>query len=190
MQELKSQGTSPDMVQIGNEVNHGMVWPEGSINNLDSLAALIKSGVRAVREVSPATVIMLHVALGGQNEESQFFYDNMLARGVEFDVIGESFYPKWHGTLNDLKNNLDNLANRYNKDVIVVEYSQLKKEVNDIAFNVAGGRGKGACIWEPLNTWESVFDKQGYTNELINEYQKIREKYLEPPVIRSIQGGR
>ena len=72
-------------------------------------------------------MMMLHVALGGQNDESVFFIDNMLARGVHFDVIGESYYPKWHGTLDDLRDNLDDLVRRYNKDVIVVEYSASKR---------------------------------------------------------------
>jgi len=79
-------------------------------------------------------VILLHIALGGQNNESVFFIDNMLARGVSFDVIGESYYPKWHGTLDDLRDNLNDLVRRYDKDVIVVEYSALKDEVNQIVF--------------------------------------------------------
>ncbi|MGN6401329.1 MAG: beta-galactosidase GalA, partial [Flavisolibacter sp.] len=127
--ELKAQGTAPDMVQIGNEINHGMMWPEGSVNHFGSLAELFKAGSDAVLSVDPSIVIMLHIALGGQNDESVFFINNMLSRGVQFDVIGESYYPKWHGTLSDLQNNLNDLARRYNKDVVVVEYSQLKKEV-------------------------------------------------------------
>ena len=59
---------------------------------------------------------------------------NMLKRSVHFDVIGLSYYPKWHGTLDDLRDNLNDLVRRYKKDIIVVEYSQLKKEVNKIAF--------------------------------------------------------
>ncbi|RYY66422.1 MAG: DUF4982 domain-containing protein, partial [Chitinophagaceae bacterium] len=75
---LKAQGTLPDMVQCGNEINHGMVWPEGSVQHLDSLAALINAGNRAVREVAPQSLLMLHVALGGQNDESVWFIQNML----------------------------------------------------------------------------------------------------------------
>jgi arabinogalactan endo-1,4-beta-galactosidase len=97
----------------------------------------------------------------------------MLARGVQFDVIGESYYPKWHGTLDDLKNNLAAMAKRYPQDIIVVEYSQLKKEVNEIAFNVPGGKGKGTCIWEPLSTWERIFERDGKSNDLINLFDEI-----------------
>ncbi|HNR16590.1 MAG TPA: beta-galactosidase GalA [Chitinophagaceae bacterium] len=179
MQQLKDQGTTPDMVQVGNEINHGIVWPEGNVSNFDGLAQLINAGTTAVKSVDPAIVMMLHVALGGQNDESVFFIDNMVARGVHFDVIGESYYPKWHGTLEDLETNLDDLARRYNRDVIVVEYSHRKEEVNKIAFEVTGGKGKGTCIWEPLSTWEKFFDDKGKANELLKLYDEISNKYLK-----------
>ena len=177
--ELKAQGTAPDMVQIGNEINHGMIWPDGHVSHLDSLAQLIKAGTDAVLQVDPSIIMLLHIALGGQNDESVFFLNNMLSRGVYFDVIGESYYPKWHGTLDDLRNNLTDLATRYSKDIIVVEYSQLKKEVNDIAFDLPNDRGKGTMIWEPLNTWEKIFDENGNSNELILTYDEISKKFLK-----------
>jgi len=177
--ELKAQGTSPDMVQIGNEINHGMIWPEGHVSHLDSLAQLVKAGTVAVLKVDPSIIMLLHIALGGQNDESVFFINNMLSRGVYFDVIGESYYPKWHGTLDDLRNNLTSLATHYSKDIIVVEYSQLKKEVNEIAFNLPGDQGKGTFIWEPLNTWEKIFDEKGRANDLMMEYDEIGKKFLK-----------
>ena len=179
MDSLKAQGTVPDMVQVGNEINHGIVWPEGSVANIDNTAQLINAGIAAVKTIDPTVAIMLHVALGGQNDESVFFINNMLARGVHFDVIGESYYPKWHGTLEDLDYNLNDLARRYNKDVIVVEYSALKQEVNKIAFEVEGGRGKGTCIWEPLNTWEKIFDENGKSNDLLLIYDELSKQFLQ-----------
>ena len=176
IQALKAQGTTPDMVQIGNEINHGIIWPEGHVSNLDSLAQLIKAGTEATLSVDPSIQMMLHIALGGQNDESVFFIEQMRERGVPFDVIGQSYYPKWHGTLSDLENNLTDLANRYG-DVILVEYSQLKREVADIAFNLPNGRGKGTAIWEPLNTWEKIFDEQGKSNDLILIYDEIAKKF-------------
>jgi len=178
IQTLKAQGTAPDMVQVGNEINHGMVWPNGEINNLDSLATLIYAGVKAVKEVNPATTIMVHIALGGQNAEAHFFLDNiMVKRKVPFDVIGLSYYPKWHGTTTDLKNNMTDLATHYKKYVMVAEYSQLKQEVNDIAFTAPGNRALGSFIWEPLNTWEAVFDKNGKANKYLEVYPAIAKKY-------------
>jgi beta-galactosidase len=178
MTALKAQGTLPDMVQVGNEINHGISWPEGNVSHLDSLAQLLNAGTAAVKSVEPKTIMMLHVALGGQNDESVFFIDHMIARGVHFDVIGESYYPKWHGTLDDLRDNLADLVKRYDKDVIVVEYSQKKEEVNKIAFELPGGKGKGTCIWEPLNTWEAVYDWKGKSNDLLKLYDELNRKYL------------
>lgn len=178
MQALKNQGTTPDMVQIGNEINHGIVWPEGNVKNLDELAQLLNAGTAAVKSVDPTITMMLHVALGGQNHESVNFIDAMLARGVHFDVIGESYYPKWHGTTDDLRDNLSNLIQRYNKDVIVVEYSQLKEDVNIIAFNLPNGKGKGTCIWEPLSTWEAFFEKDGKSNKFLGIYDELSKQFL------------
>ena len=180
MDALRLQGTPPDMVQIGNEINHGMIWPDGSIRHPDSLARLLYAGIRGVKAVDPACPIMLHIALGGQNDESHFFLDNMLSRQLPFDVIGLSYYPRWHGTLSDLQYNVDDLARQYGKDIIVVEYTQFKREVNDIAFSVPGGLGKGTCIWEPLNTWEQIFDKEGKANDLLYLYDDLNKDFIAP----------
>ncbi len=179
MQQLKDQGTTPEMVQVGNEINHGMIWPDGQIDNLDSLAQLIYSGVKGVKAVSPKSIIMVHIALGGQALESRFFMDNMTVRNLPFDVIGLSYYPKWHGTTDDLKANMIDLHKRYNKQVMVAEYTQLKREVNDIAFTVPSGIG--SFIWEPLSTWEQFFDRDGKSNALIDVYPELVKKYNIKP---------
>lgn len=179
LERMKEQGTLPDMVQVGNEINHGMVWPEGHIANLDNLAELLKAGTRAVREVDPKITVMMHLALGGQNEESVFWFDNMMARGVEFDIIGLSYYPRWHCTLDDLNNNMLDLIRRYNKDVNVVEYSAFKREVHQVVFGLPDHRGNGTCIWEPLNTWSRVFDRQGNSLPELRIYDEMRDLYLK-----------
>jgi beta-galactosidase len=181
IQALKNQETIPAMVQVGNEINHGMIWPEGHIGHLDSLAAMIDAGIKGVHAVDAAIPIMLHIALGGQQDETQFFFDNMLARGLEFDVMGMSYYPKWHGTLDDLRNNLTSMSQRYQQDIIVVEYSAMKREVNEIVFNLPNGKGKGSAIWEPLNTWEKVFEKDGKSNELILLYDELHQAFIKQP---------
>lgn len=78
----------------------------------------------------------------------------------------------------DLRDNLSNLIQRYNKDVIVVEYSQLKEDVNAIAFNLPNGKGKGTCIWEPLSTWEAFFEKDGKSNHLLAIYDELSKRFL------------
>jgi arabinogalactan endo-1,4-beta-galactosidase len=174
---LKAQGTLPDMVQVGNEISHGMLWPDGKLKNLDTLAAFIKAGIKGVKDVDGHIKIMLHIAAGGQNAESRYFIDNMLKRGVKFDIIGESYYPEWHGTPDSLKKNLTDLNTRYKQAVIVAEYSQHKREVNDIEFNLPGNKLKATFIWEPLSWGETIFDKDGKENAFLNNYSTISKDY-------------
>ncbi len=181
--ELKNQGTPPDIVQTGNEISNGMLWPEGNVTNggstnWDNLAVLVNSANAAVREVDPSIKIMYHLALGGDNAGSRNRIDNMLARGVNFDIIGQSYYPEWHGTTTDLNNNLTDLATRYGKEIIVAEYSQFKRPVNDITFGLPNGKGKGTFIWEPTSWGEPFFNSNGSTiPSLINLYNQMYIDY-------------
>jgi beta-galactosidase len=181
---MESQGTLPDMVQIGNEVNHGLLWPEGHIGNLDQLAGLLQAGVEGTEAVDPEMPVMMHIALGGQNDEARFWLDNMIARGVQFDILGISYYPRWHGTLEDLHINLHDLIDRYQKPVNVVEYSVFKRAVHDIVFNLPNDMGKGTAIWEPLGLrgwWRSgLFDQEGNVTDLIEVYDELHAKYIQP----------
>lgn len=119
---LTAQGTPPDMAQIGNEITNGMLWPDGrNDRGFENLAALLKEGQRAVKEHSPETRVMLHLDNGGNNDLYRRWFDSILAQGVAFDLIGASYYPYWHGTLADLQNNLDDIARRYDKGIVVVE---------------------------------------------------------------------
>ncbi len=115
---------------------------------------------------------MLHITCGGQNAESRNFLDDALKTGVEFDVIGESYYPRWHGTLEDLRNNLTDLAGRYRKEIIIVEYSAPNvRQINDIVRGVPNGQGMGTFIWEP--TSGALFDREGNTKPEIDTYVEI-----------------
>jgi arabinogalactan endo-1,4-beta-galactosidase len=119
-----AQGTPPDMVQVGNEINSGMLWPDGHTwdpPNWDNLAQLLTAGHNAVKACSPETLVMLHIAEGGDNELARWWFDNITRRNVPFDVIGISYYPYWHGSLAELQYNLNDVTARYDRDVIVVE---------------------------------------------------------------------
>lgn len=121
---LKNQHTLPAMIQIGNELNSGMLWPDGHTwdpPNWDNLAQLLTAGYDAVKACSPQTDVMLHLADGGDNDLYRWWFDEITARDVPFDVIGVSFYPYWHGSLADLQYNLNDITHRYGKDVVVVE---------------------------------------------------------------------
>jgi len=179
LREMERQGARPDMVQIGNEINHGLLWPDGHIGNPDQLAGLLRAGVEGVEAVDPELPVMMHLALGGQNDEARFWLDNMLARGVEFDVLGLSYYPRWHGTLEDLYRNVHDLAGRYRKPIIVVEYSDFKREVADIVFGLPDDLGRGTAIWEPLNARSGLFDGEGNVTGLMGVFDALSARYLE-----------
>jgi len=118
---LKGNGVTPEWVQIGNEISAGMLWPIGSTNNWDNLAALIKEGYSATRAVDPSIKVVLHYDNGGNNSGTVRWFDNAQSCGAQWDVIGLSYYPTWHGSLSDLDHNLDDVSARYGRDVIVVE---------------------------------------------------------------------
>lgn len=121
---LKAVNAYPDMVQIGNEINSGMLLPDGALNRFDTLAGLLKKGVQAVRDTTPTrqkTKVMLHLADGGDNDEFVSFFDQVTTQGIDYDVIGLSYYPYWHGTFQQLKTNMNDLATRYGKQIVVAE---------------------------------------------------------------------
>jgi arabinogalactan endo-1,4-beta-galactosidase len=118
---LRRQGTPADIAQLGNEINGGMLWPDGRWDNWDGLAALLISAGDAVEDASPRTKVMLHLAEGGNNGGHVWWFDNALARGVEFDIIGVSHYIYWHGSLGRLQANLFDLTVRYDRPIAVME---------------------------------------------------------------------
>ncbi|KXK63067.1 arabinogalactan endo-1,4-beta-galactosidase [Micromonospora rosaria] len=118
---LRAQGTPADMVQVGNEINDGMLWPDGRSNNFANLAQLLTAGSNAVKAVNSATPVMLHLAEGGNNTQHRWWFDQATSRGVPFDVIGLSHYLYWHGSIGSLQSNMNDLASRYGKPIVVVE---------------------------------------------------------------------
>jgi arabinogalactan endo-1,4-beta-galactosidase len=123
------QGTPVDMVQVGNEITNGMLFPSGQVYRSDGqhwaeFATLLKAGIAGARAGNPAgttLTVMVHTDRGGDNGGSRFFYDHVLSQGVQFDVIGLSYYPFWHGSLATLRANLNDLASRYGKDLVLAE---------------------------------------------------------------------
>jgi arabinogalactan endo-1,4-beta-galactosidase len=131
---LKQAGALPDIVQVGNEIDSGMLWPLGQlyVAGADTLTewtrftALLKAGIKGVRDaLAPGDTvrIMLHYGQGGGTASTQWFFDHMAAYGVSYDLIGVSYYQIWHGPLAALQGNLQATAGRYGKDIIVVETS-------------------------------------------------------------------
>lgn len=177
-----AEGVPPEMVQIGNEIHNGFLWPQGRMKaSPKTFGKLLRRASEAVRELDPKIKIMVHPALGGDNGRSRSFFDFVLSQKVDFDVIGQSYYPEHHGTLEQLRNNLTDLAKRYEKPIVVVEYKEHAKEVNEIVRDLPDGLGWGTFIWEATSPrWGGLFDREGATTEKIDIY---------PEFVRSTDGG-
>lgn len=123
METLLAKEVPPTLVQVGNELTNGLLWPSGKKPNFDEIACYINAGIRAVRAVDKDVPIMIHLDNGGKNEMYREWFDNFVERGEPFDIIGFSYYPFWHGTLDELENNMRDMAERYGKELIVAEVS-------------------------------------------------------------------
>ena len=120
---MNEAGVSPDMVQVGNEITNGLLWPIGKKPEYDNIAELVSSGIKAVRKVCPEARVMIHLDAGGNNPMYVDWFDNYVKRGEDFDIIGMSYYPFWHGTMKELEFNMRDMAKRYGKDIIIAEVS-------------------------------------------------------------------
>ena len=166
MSALKKSGITPEWVQVGNETAGGMIYPEGSTNNWKGLAQLISKGYDAIKAVSPASKVILHVDQGNNNLRFKRWFDSAQVHQAKYDVIGLSYYPFWLDgkpdytlSIEDLGNNLNYLASHYGKEVMVVEVGGEDTKVQNtydmlVAVQqkvkaVTNGKGLGVMYWEP-----------------------------------------
>lgn len=141
MNKFLENGVNITMVQIGNELSNGLLWPEGKVPNYDNIARFVNAGIRAVRKADERRIlgvingvnekcrelekipVMIHLDNGGNNALYREWFDNFTRRGEDFEIIGLSYYPFWHGSLQMLTDNMNDIAERYGKDLIVAEVS-------------------------------------------------------------------
>lgn len=198
---FRAAGVAPDMVQIGNEVTAGMLWPDGRLpERWPQFAELVKAGIDGVRAGSAAgqaAKIMIHIDRGADVNTTRYFFDRLKTYQVEFDVIGQSYYPWWHGGLDDLRSNLAFMSGRYDKDIIVVEAAWnwrpaeykdksapwpetpegqrcFLEAVNQAVLATPGHRGAGVFWWEPAVTGRlrsrGFFDDDGNALPVIHVF--------------------
>ena len=180
IEAFREAGVMPEMVQIGNEVRNGMLWPLGRLpENWDNFARLFKAGVDGIdagRGQAPRPLIMLHYDQGADTEGTKAFYDTFHRYHIPYDVIGLSYYPWWHGTLIGLRDNVLSILEHYpDKDVIVVEVGYRPHEydetelapfpedapggprkafleaVTETLLGISSRRVKGVFWWEPAS---------------------------------------
>ena len=161
---LKKSGVTPAWAQIGNEITWGMLWPDGSTSNWSQLAQLLNKGYDAAKAVDNSIKVVIHLDQGNDNSRFRTFFDNAKNLGVNYDIIGLSYYPYWLGTdytvtINDLGNNLNDMVSRYGKEVMVVEvggdytlvqntYNMLVAVIQKVKA-VPNSKGLGVIYWEP-----------------------------------------
>ncbi|MCM1386399.1 MAG: glycosyl hydrolase 53 family protein [Bacillus sp. (in: Bacteria)] len=123
LMEMKRQNASPTLVQVGNEVTNGILWPYGKVPDYDNLARLLNAGIKGVRAADKDIPVMIHLDNGGNNALYREWFDHFIEKGEDFQIIGLSYYPFWHGTLDDLSNNMNDIALRYGKELMLAEVS-------------------------------------------------------------------
>jgi arabinogalactan endo-1,4-beta-galactosidase len=182
---MRDAGVLPDMVQIGNEITPGMLWPDGRLDrtkpdsNWQNFSDLLKAGVKGVELGHgdlPMPKICIHIDRGADVRTTRNFFEKCNQYGVPYDVVGESYYPFWHGSLLDLRDTLDYVALGLNKDVIVAEIAynwrptpgndgygnrpapfpespegqrDFLDAANRIVMETPNNHGKGLFWWEP-----------------------------------------
>ena len=125
--DFQAAGEQPEMVQIGNELKSGMLWPIGklpAVDGGDAFCRLMQAGLSAIRESDPdhKTPLMIHLPDGTDNQLYHNFFDMLEQHGVtDYDIIGLSYYPFWHGAFEKFQENVDDISARYDKDIVVAE---------------------------------------------------------------------
>ncbi len=166
----------PDFVQVGNEITPGLLWDDGRVGGSfdtttqwSQLAQLLTNAIQGVRDAAGTNVpkIIIHLDRGGDWASTQWYFDKLATQQVAFDIIGESYYPWWHGDLEALRTCLTNAAARYGKPIMVVETAfpfanstnifgipastngqvRFVVELAKIIKGVPGGLGAGVFWW-------------------------------------------
>jgi arabinogalactan endo-1,4-beta-galactosidase len=181
-----------------------MMWPDGKLpENWNNFAELIQAGINGVNtgcDTLDRPKIMIHIDQGGNKERTKYFFDNILSRKIEFDYIGQSYYPWWHGSLLDLRGNMIFMAKEYKKPIILVEVAYCASpteyktkaapfpespegqrafldEVNNIVLNTPDNLGVGIFWWEPASrgarSTRDFFEENGNVLPVITVFDRL-----------------
>jgi arabinogalactan endo-1,4-beta-galactosidase len=172
---LKNNGITPEWVQIGNETNDGMLWPNGRASltgGMANYASFINAGYNATKAIFPQTRVIVHLSNGHDNGLYTWNIGGLISNGAKFDVIGMSLYPSptdWSTKNAQCLTNMNDLVGRYKKEVMVLEVGMSwdqaaasKAFITDLITKVKSvneNKGIGVLYWEP----QSYGNWQGYT---------------------------
>lgn len=181
MQALKDNQITPDWVQVGNETDDGLLWPDAKASlNMSQYAGIIQTGCKAVKTIFPNTKTMVHVSNGYNKNLFLWNIGGLVQEGVAFDMIGMSLYPSvsdWALKNQQCLDNMNTMVNLYNKEIMVVEIGmpwdapvEGKQFISDLiqkVKSVSNQKGLGVMYWEPesYNNWNGynlgAFDASG-----------------------------
>ena len=137
LNSFKAKGVVPDMIQVGNEITFGMLWPVGRIHpmkddNWSVLCKLLSKGCKACREECPEAKIVIHTERAGEWDMTRSFYMHLQKYCLDYDIIGLSYYPMWHNSVKNLGTTLNNLESTFpGKEVMIVETAAYYSHEND-----------------------------------------------------------
>ena len=187
---LKTSGVTPAWVQVGNETNDGMLWPDGKAStNMNNFAQLVIAGYNAVKAVDASIKVIVHVSNGYDNSLFRWIFDGLKNNGAQWDIIGMSLYPSpanWSTLNSQCLVNMNDMVSRYAKDVMVLEVgmswdqaaacNSFLADLITKVKSVSGGRGLGVLYWEPeaYNNWQGyslgAFDNSGKPTAALNAF--------------------
>ncbi len=190
MNALITAGVTPDWVQVGNETNDGMLWPEGKASvNMANYAKFFIAGYNAVKAASPSSKVMVHVSNGYDNALFRWNLDGLKANGAVWDVIGMSLYPStanWSTLNSQCLTNMNDMVARYGSEIMVCEVGMSWDQaatcnsfITDLITkvkSVSNNKGVGVFYWEPeaYNNWQSytlgAFDNTGKPTVALNAF--------------------
>lgn len=187
---LKSNGITPQWVQIGNETNDGMLWEDGRAStHMDQFASLIQAGYTAVKSVSDSIKVIIHISNGYDNALFRWVFDGLRSNGANWDIIGMSLYPEtnnWQSLDDQCLANMNDMISRYGKPVMICEVgmdvsgpSACASFLADIITktkSIANHNGLGVFYWEPESyNWQGytkgAFDNSGKPTAALNSFK-------------------
>lgn len=195
LEAMVAYGATPDYVQVGNEISYGMLWDnytDQATSNAAYLpyssyttkwarfAVLFRNGAKAVRKVCPNAKIILHSERTASESNSKAVYDNIISGGLDasdFDIIGLSYYPFWHGTLSQLSSTISTLQSAYpSKEIQIVETAWLNGKSS---YPSSPTYGSSNFTWA-----QSPAGQKAFINDLINtlkNYSNVTGLYYWQP---------
>lgn len=221
LEQLKAEGAEPDMIQTGNEISYGMLWgtraavgnnstnrcwPSSPAANWTRFTNLLKQATKACREVCPKAKIILHTertSVSQQNDNKNYaalnnFYSEMKAANIDYDIIGLSYYPYFHGAISELEGAINLLEKNYaDKNIMVVEFGYpyawavpgtTYNYTSMYPYSDAGQKAVTADVIKMLNQHKNVNGLFWWWMEYNAYGSSLNEKWYNAPLFDSNTG--